>query len=297
MILAAIAFFIALARSSELVVIRASGRSGLQLLLTPVAVAIGIGMLGVMVLNPIVAGTIKHYEELVSRYANGSSSVLSISPEGLWLRQGGEGQQIVIRASRANQDGTVLDHVTFLEFDPLGRPISRLEAEQATLTPGAWKLTGVKQWPLDQANPEASAVTSPTGEVRSDLTRDRIRDSFGDPSAVPIWDLPAFIASMDAAGFSARRHKVWLQMELAQPLLLAGMVLLAAGFTMRHTRFGGTGTMILAAVLSGLVVFFIRNFAQVLGETGQIPIFVAAWFPPLSTLLISLGLLLHMEDG
>ena len=180
-ILAAIAFFIALARSSELVVIRATGRSGLRLLVTPVVVALLIGVISVMVLNPIVAGTIKHYEELVTRYANGTSSVLSISPEGLWLRQGGDGQQMVIRASRANQDGTVLDNVTFLEFDSVGQPISRIEADQASLVTGAWQLTGVKRWQLDSPNPEATAVTLATDKIRSDLTRDRIRDSFGEP--------------------------------------------------------------------------------------------------------------------
>jgi lipopolysaccharide export system permease protein len=296
-ILAAAAFFLALARSSELVVIRAAGRSGLRLLLTPVCVALLIGAIAVMVLNPIIAGTIKRHDELASRYVSGSSSVLSISPEGLWLRQGGEGQQTVIRANRANQDGTVLDTVTFIEFAPTGRPVARIEAERATLGAGEWQLAGVKRWQLDSPNPEATAVTEAEAFVRSDLTRDRIRDSFGEPYAVAIWDLPAFIASLDAAGFSARRHKVWFQMELAQPILLAGMVLLAAGFTMRPARFARTGMTILATVLSGFAIFFLRNFAQVLGETGQIPVLIAAWFPPVATLFLSLGLLLHMEDG
>lgn len=296
-ILAAIAFFLALARSSELVVIRATGRSGLRVLAAPLGVALLIGVFAVMVLNPIVAGTIKRYEELASRYANGESSVLSISPEGLWLRQGGDGQQMVIRASRSNQDGTTLNDVTFLEFDTLGNPLSRTEAKEAVLVAGAWELSSVKNWRLDQPNPEATAVTEASARIASDLTRDRIRDSFGEPAAVAVWDLPDFIASMDAAGFSARRHKVWLQMEFALPILLAGMVMLAAGFTMRHSRFGSTGTMVLAAVLSGFAIFFLRNFAQVLGESGQIPVLLAAWFPPLATVLLSLGLLLHMEDG
>ncbi len=297
MVLSGIAFFLALARSSELVVIRASGRSGLRLLVTPAVVALTIGALAVMMMNPIVAGTIRKYDELVSRYSSGNSSVLSISPEGLWLRQGGEGQQTVIRASRSNQDGTILSDVTFLGFDGRGHPVSRTEAAEARLMPGAWHLTSVKRWQLDAPNPEATAISTDSAEIPSDLTRDRIRDSFGDPSAVPIWDLPGFIAGLDAAGFSARRHKVWLQMELAQPFLMAGMVLLAAGFTMRHTRFGGTGTLVLGAVLAGFAMFFLRNFAQVLGENGQIPVTLAAWFPPISTILLALGLLLHMEDG
>jgi lipopolysaccharide export system permease protein len=86
-------------------------------------------------------------------------------------------------------------------------------------------------------------------------------------------------------------------MELAQPLLMMAMVLIAAGFTMRPARFGGTGRMVLYAMLAGFAIFFLRNFAQALGETAQIPILVAAWSPPLAAILFSLGLLLHLEDG
>lgn len=296
-ILASIALFLALARSSELVVVRASGRSALRVLAAPVCVALALGALAVMVFNPLVAATSRHYDELVARYDNGQVSTLSLSPEGLWLRQGSEGSQTVIRATQANEDGTVLTGVTFLEFDGDGRPLARIEAERAALSAGAWTLTNLKRWNLAEENPESTAVTEAQGSLVSDLTRDRIRDSFGDPSAVPVWDLPAFIASLDKAGFSSRQHRVWLQMEFALPVLLAGMVLLAAGFTMRHVRFGNTGMMVMGAVLAGFGIFFLRNFAQVLGANGQIPISIAAWSAPVASVLFALGLLLHLEDG
>jgi lipopolysaccharide export system permease protein len=109
--------------------------------------------------------------------------------------------------------------------------------------------------------------------------------------------LPRYIQGLERAGFSARSHQVWFQMELAQPLLLAAMVLLAAGFTMRHARFGGTGPRVLIALMAGFSVFFLRNFAQVLGNNGQIPVLMAGWAPPLVATLMALGLLLHLEDG
>lgn len=297
MLLAAISLFLALARSSELVAIRAAGRSGIRLLLSPVTVALAIGAFTVMVLNPFVAATTKRAEELAARYANGVASVLSVNSEGLWLRQGGDGMQTVIHANRANEDGTELSQVTFLNFDAEGRPLGRIEAAEARLGAGAWALSDVKQWRLDVPNPEAEAERLPSVEVASDLTAARIRDSFGEPSTVALWELPQFIAELDQAGFSSLRHRVWFQMELATPVLFAGMVLLAAGFTMRHARFGGTGVMVLAAVLAGFGIFFLRNFAQVLGESGQIPISIAAWSAPVATILLALGLLLHVEDG
>jgi lipopolysaccharide export system permease protein len=62
-------------------------------------------------------------------------------------------------------------------------------------------------------------------------------------------------------------------------------------------RFGGTGSMVLLALGAGLGVFFLRNVAQVLGDNGQIPVALAAWAPPAIALMLSLALLLHLEDG
>lgn len=298
MILSAIALFLGLARSSELVVIRAAGRSALRMLVAPILTALLIGCIAVGGLNPIVAATSKQYETLSARYASGPRSVLSISREGLWLRQGGEGVQTVIRAERANLDGTELYSVTFLNFAPDGSPVSRIEAASARLTIGAWEITDAKEWPLaDSPNPERDALRRETMTLDSDLTPNQIRDSFGTPSAIAIWDLPRFIEALERAGFSARKHVVWFQMELALPLLLAAMVLIAAGFTLRHARFGHTGILVLTAMSFGFAIFFLRNFTQILGENGQIPVVLAAWSPPVAAILLSLGLLLHLEEG
>jgi lipopolysaccharide export system permease protein len=298
MILAAITMFLSLARSSELVVIRAAGRSALRFLVTPVLVALIIGVLSVAVLNPLVAATQKEYDRLWSVAAKGGQSTLSLSETGLWLRQGNEDGQTVIRALRANTDGTELFGVTFLLFGKDGLPLARVEAQTAVLQPGNWQLQGAKRWDLTQTNPERIAEDLPQGAtLASDLTREGIRDSFGQPSAVPFWQLPNYIAGLERAGFSARAHRVWYQMELAQPLLLVSMVLIAAGFTMRHARFGKTGVLVLMAILGGFFMFFLRNFAQVLGENGQIPITLAAWASPTAATLFALGLLLHLEEG
>lgn len=298
LILGAIANFLGLARSSELVVVRAAGRSGLRFLLTPLLVSVALGCLAVAFFNPLVAATSKAYDDVRSELSQGGRSVLSVADTGLWLRQGSAEGQTVIQAARSNLDGTELFGVTFLGFDQEGRPTRRVEAETAKLVEGAWELTGTKTWDLTAVNPELTAVKE-TGPVAlpSDLTPERIRDSFGTPSAIGFWDLPGYIADLERAGFSAQAYKLWYQMELALPMLMAAMVLVAAGFTMRHVRFGGTGRMVLFALLAGFGFYFLRNFAQALGDSGQIPILLAAWSPPVAAVMLSLGLLLHLEEG
>lgn len=298
-LLSTLVLFLGLARSSELVIARASGRSALRTLGAPVVTALIYGLLVVGILNPIVAATSKKYQNLSNRYKNGTTSVLSVSRDGLWLRQGSAAGQMLIRASRTSLDGTELTDVTFMAFTTGVGPSIRIEAEAARLEPGAWDIRNAKRWEFGDpgTNPEANASLHAQLTLPSDLTTNRIRDSFGTPSAIPIWELPDFITGLEQAGFSALKHRVWLQMELALPLSFIAMVMIGAGFTMRHMRFGRIGIMVLAALGLGLALYFLRNFAQILGENGQIPVALAAWSPPVIGILAALGLLLHLEDG
>ncbi|MFZ3583369.1 LPS export ABC transporter permease LptG [Loktanella sp. DJP18] len=296
-IIASIALFLGLARSSELIVTRAAGRSGLRLLLAPLAVAVLIGAIGVAVLNPIVATTSRAFDAKVADL-RGSGSVLSLASSGLWLRQGDDMGQTVIHAMRTNLSGTTLWEATFLTFAPDGAPRARMEAEKAVLSDGNWMMEGVKTWPLDtDATPEAMAEVAATGTLPSTLTADQIRNNFGTPSSISIWDLPAFIARLQAAGFSAQRHIVWFQMELSQPLFLGAMMLIGAAFTMRPQRGGKVGLNVMTAILLAFSIYFVRNFAQILGENGDVPAALAAWVPPLAAAGIAMGILLQREDG
>jgi lipopolysaccharide export system permease protein len=296
-ILATITLFLGLARSSEMVITRAAGRSALRSLMSPVLVMLTLGAVGVAVLNPIVAATMVEYEARAGAI-RGDTTTLAIAQDGLWLRQGNANQQTVIRAKAANLDGTSLSGVSFFSFAIEGGPVRRVEAESADLVENAWKITNAKVWPFGTSNnPEMVAAEYASYELPSSLTADQIRDSFGTPASIPIWELPQFVERLEQAGFSARRHKVWFQTEIAQPFFLVAMVLIGAVFTMRHQRGGKTGVMVLWAILLSFGLYFVRNFAIILGENGQIPVMMAAWVPPLGAIGLALGFLLHLEDG
>ena len=94
-----------------------------------------------------------------------------------------------------------------------------------------------------------------------------------------------------------QRYRAWLQIEIAQPLFFIALMMIAAAFTMRPARFRRAAPAILAAIFLGFMLYYVRNFAQILGENGQIPATLAAWTPPLAGILLALGLLLHNESG
>lgn len=297
-LLATVAFFINLARTSELVATRAAGRSALGALVAPVVVVLILGTLATTTLNPIVAATSTRYNEVTQTYRTAGAASFSISSEGLWLRQATEDGQMLIRAWRSNADGSVLYDVAFLAYEEPGNPKQRIRADSAQLKDGTWILRNAKDWPLGRGvNAESNAIVSETLTIPSTLTLENIRESFGQPSSISIWKLPDHIAQLKRAGYSSLEHQVWMQSELARPLFLVAMVLIAGAFTMRHTRFGGTGTAVLAAVMLGFALYFVRNFSLILGENGQIAVYLAAWAPPVASVLLAFGPILHAEDG
>ncbi len=297
LMLASLVTFLRFARSSELVVMRAAGVSGLRLIAVPVVASVALGWLFVAAVNPFVAATIKRGEAAQQALDDDDGSQFSFSSDGVWLRQADAAGQTVIQAARANDGGTILSRVRMHQFDAGGDLVVRIDAPAARLTQGAWIVENATRW---VRSPERRFDREETAErfvLPTDLTSEQILDSFSPPEVVGFWKLRPFIAQLEEAGFSARRHRLFLMSELAKPALFAAMVLIGAAFALRPTRFGQTGVMIVLAVLAGFALYFIKDFAETLGARGQIPLVVAAWTPPIAAILMSLGLLLHLEDG
>ncbi|MEP1423366.1 MAG: LptF/LptG family permease [Tateyamaria sp.] len=141
-----------------------------------------------------------------------------MSEDGLWLRQGDKSGQTVIRAARSNADASVLCDVTFVAYARDGGGARRIESACAALRDDAWSLRNAKVWPIAAGlNPEASSVVHDLLKVNSTFTLDRIRESLGTPTVLSIWEMRDFITQLEQAGFSARKHEVWLQSQLARP--------------------------------------------------------------------------------
>lgn len=291
--------FLGMSRSSELVIVRASGISALKMLMAPTLVTLLMGVVAVAAFSPIIAATIRKAAEIRTEYTGSDGNLLSISREGLWLRQTGANSNFIIQARNSSLSGEVLYGVRFHEFSTQGDLVRRIEASRAILQPGAWKLLNATQWRFLDKNLFENIDIRPFEEIvlPTDLTSDRILSSFAAPKTISVWNLPAFIGQLDASGFSAVRHRVFLQSQYATPLMLVAMMMIGSAFSLRHARFGHAGVMALLAVVSGFVLFAITNVAESLGQAQEVPILLAAWAPPLAAALFALAFVLHLEDG
>ena len=284
--------FAKMTRHHELVVARAAGVSVWQFMLPAILLAFLIGTVNITVFNPIASVTTSRFEWLEGNYLRGRSSLLSVSCTGLWLRQGDHKERSIVHAQRILPNSMDMQDVIIFLFQGADHFVGRIDAQQATLKDGYWDLS--KAW---LTAPDKPPRFESHYRMKTNLSIEDVQDSFASPETMSFWDLPAFIRTLENAGFSAIHHRLYWNALLASPILQCAMVLVAATFTLRLTRRGGTTLLVIGGVAVGFLLYFLSHVVQALGLSASIPVVLAAWAPAGVSVLLGLAMLFHLEDG
>jgi lipopolysaccharide export system permease protein len=285
--------FVKLSRNRELVATRAAGVSAWDFLLPPLTVAVFIGVFTVTLFTPMAAKMFSEFAGLEARYVKGEESQLSVSINGLWLRQGDARQQSVIHALRVAQQGKHLENVLVLLYGANDHFTGRIDAKSAQLQDHFWVLDDA--WVSDTSG--APPVRHASYRLPTTLTPEQIVESSASPDTLSFWDLPGYIRAAQSAGFSATRYQLYLYTLYALPALFAAMVFMAASFSLRLGREGGMAKVILFSAAAGFGVYFFQDLTSVLGKTGAVPVLLAATAPALASILIGMTFVFSQEDG
>ncbi len=297
-LLGGILCFWRLTRSSELIVARAAGISAWEFLTAPTLCALLFGLIATGLISPVSSVMLARAEAMDYAYLRAGGGPLALNGGQLWLRQ--SDRQILPRGVAIIHAQHVEVHrkqltarqVSVFRLDGSDKLLSRIDASSATLGHGDWILQNARSIRPDQLPEPPRQIDLPT-----DLTVNRVQESFASPDTLSVWALPGFIALLDRSGFSSIRHRLHFQALLALPLLAATMTLVSAGFSMRPARRGGVAKMIGSGVAAGFALFVVSKIAEEIGQSGALPVVLAAWAPAAAGLMLAVALLLHTEDG
>jgi lipopolysaccharide export system permease protein len=285
----ALSAFINLTRKLELVVARAAGVSVWQFLTPPVIAALLIGVFVVTIYNPVSALMRQRADAIETMIFK---KTVGAADTSLWIRQKSVDGQSILRADSSSESGLVLGSVTAYVFDPAGRFIERVDAEGAKLLAGEWRLT--------QAQVTAPGVDPRRADVydlATNLQPSQIMQSFVSPESVPFWSLPRIAADTDSVGLDSVGYRLRYQSLLALPLLLVAMVFIAASFSLKLSRMGGVGSLVLGGVGVGFMLYVATKLVSDLGGAGVLSAPVAAWSPAIVASMLGALTLLNREDG
>ncbi|SDQ95327.1 LPS export ABC transporter permease LptG [Pseudovibrio sp. Tun.PSC04-5.I4] len=284
--------FMSLSRSLELVVARAAGISVWQFTAPALLTGLFIGVFSVIGYNPGAVLLQQKSDEIAEGLFSVEQTYILENSGEVWLRQNGADGESVLHARYITDQGASLNGVTILSYDIAGDFSERIEASKAVLADGFWRLTDAVVYAVDTDPQHYGSYT-----VSTFLTPTEVKESIGSPESISFWSLPRFIELSQRAGLPAYRYSLQYQTLLAKPLLFVAMVVIAAAVSLRVSRFGGIGHLIVWGIISGFVLYAVSEISKDLGGAGIVPTTVAAWAPGVFGVLMGFTILLNQEDG
>ncbi|MBR1176024.1 MULTISPECIES: LPS export ABC transporter permease LptG [Bradyrhizobium] len=292
MLIGAMTCYLALSRRLELVVARAAGISAWQFISPALGSALLIGVIATVAYNPMSAN-LRELSKRMEAELFGSAPGGGIQDaSGFWLNQVTSDGQTIINAARSEQQGIRLTGLTLFRFDTEQHFVERVEAREAELEPGQWIFRGVRRYTLNGPPVEQAGFSIPTT-----LTEAQVRNSFSTPETVSFWQLPSYIRSSESSGFATAGYRLQYHKLLAQPFLLAAMVMLAASVSLRFFRMGGVQKMVLSGVGAGFLLYVLSKVTEDLSKAELMHPIAAAWLPVVVGGLTGFLALLYQEDG
>jgi lipopolysaccharide export system permease protein len=282
--------YLNLSRRLELVVARSAGISAWQFVRPAAVIALIVGILVTTVYNPISA-TFRERSEQLEAALSGDKRNLQ-SQNNFWLRQRSAEGQAIINAGSSRQQGAELSDVSIFTLDNNDGYLGRIEAKRATLHDGYWRLDEVRIFVG-----ESVPTNHESYDLKTNLTRAQVQESFATPETVPFWQLPPLIRLAEESGLAAVGYRLQYYQLLVLPLYLVAMVLLAAAVSLRLFRFGGVQRMVLGGIGAGFLLYVLSKVAGDLSKASLLTPVVAAILPPFLGGVTGLVALLYQEDG
>ena len=296
--LGSILTFLWLSTSNEIPILKASGKSAFRILLPIAIITFVIGLLVTFIGGPLVSASMRASDAVLERFNLTNNNSFSVSDNDIWLRDKSDSIDMVIKASQMNSTATVFYDLIFFEFYRQEKLNRKIEASKAILRETFWELTDVK---IIDNNLKPEARPTPIMinqlDIPTSLTNEQITDSFADPRVISIYSIKQFISRLETSGYTATRHKLFLLTELSRPLFFMAMLLTAAMFLLRTESRSSRGVNVFMCLFVGFLLFSIQKLFESFALAEQVPLLLVAFGPSTFTILILLGVLLHIEDG
>ncbi len=281
-----------LARNSELIIMRVSGLS----LLNIAIVLLKIGLL-FTVITFFVGELITPISEKMAqrmRVKATDSVLVQDFRSGLWVKDGNS----FVNVQTVLPNASLLD-IHIYEFDENFKLRSISNAKKADYIDEQWGLTNVTQTKFNtfkqiaQNNVQTQLFNK--ANWKSLIRPELLNVLLVAPEKMSAWNLVSFINHLEANKQKATRYWVALWSKMTYPLACLVMVVLALPFGFLQQRSGGTSTKIFIGVMLGVLYQIMNRVFIHLGVLNDWPPLLSAITPTILFLIAGLSLLFVIE--
>jgi len=268
-----------LARSMELIVIRAAGistlRIGMWVASAGVVLMIITGLLGEFVAPPLegYGRQMKAFEKFrdYSRAGN----------KGAWAKD-----ENTIVSFKQQTAGSTFGGVYIFKFDDQRRLESIGRAESVSIEGDQkWQLSNYLETKIGED------TVTPTRQSKAQLETTLSAEFLGlatmDPDSMTGRDLYSYIQHLRENNLDSRTYETGFWARIARTVAVAVIVVLAVPFAFGPMRSTGTGARTVVGIMIGVGFFFLARMIESGGEVFRMPPIAIAWIPTIVLAIVT----------
>ena len=224
------------------------------------------------------------YLDLKNEYASDDRYLAVITENGLWMKDEIDNKVNIINADKIMNN--LLKNVTISSFDKDYNLVNSIYSKEVNIKSTNWFIKNAKISKKGGFNNVEKDIF-----FQSNFNSEKINTLFSNLESLTLWELYKLKKDYKTVGYSVSEIDLHLQKIYSYPTYLVIMSILSAIMMLNIKHNKPKIFYILLGILLSVLIFYLKHFANLLGENEQLPIYFSIWLPHLIILiLVSIGL-------
>jgi len=275
-----------LSRNSEIIILRVSGMSILNIGMTLLRIGLVFTIITFIVGEMITPISEKTAQRM--RIKAIDSVIAQDFRSGLWVKDG----KNFVNVEQVLPDAKLLN-IHIYEFDENFQMKAINQAKTGTFNGETWDLTDLTQTNLEKTNVKSTHIAK--SEWKSLIRPELMSILLVVPEKMSAWNLYSYISHLSKSKQKTSRYEIALWAKVVYPLACLVMVMLALPFGFLQQRSSGVANKLFAGVLLGILYQVLNKVSLHLGLLNDWSAFTSAVMPTFLFLLTAIFMLIWVE--
>ncbi len=273
-------FFIDIFENREIFTLRQFGMDNFNLLRFLTTVSFVLGFIVIILFYNFSSLLKNKYLQIKNDYAKDKKYLAVITKNGLWIKDKQKNGTVIINAEKIENEYLINSSIT--QFDKDFQITKNIIADKINITKKEWILFNAIVTELDNSSAKYENI-----RFQTNFDLERISNLFSDLTSLTYFDLLALEKDYKAIGYSTSEINIQKHRFYSLPFLLSAMTIIAT-IIMIYNKFKKQILFnLFIGILFSVLVYYLGNFSNLLGENGKLPLTLSVWFPVLMLLSLS----------
>ncbi len=281
-------FFIKLFNNNEIQIFKYSGLKNSKILIILISLSFIFSLIIISIFYNFSSNLKKVYLELKSNYTIDGKYLAVITKNGLWIKDKIDNKILIINSSKIDENYLIDNFIS--EFDENFIVIRNIYSEKINVSDKNWVIYKPK---IFQYN---TSVSMESINMQSNFDYKRIQSLFSNLSSLSLLKILELKKNYELLNYSTTEIDIQIQKILSYPVYLVLMTIIATILMLNTKQFKSTTLKISIGLFFSVLIYFVNNFFNVLGNTEKISVIASVWLPLIILSIINLLMIYRINE-